>query len=171
MKVCVLGTNSFSGQDFVDLLLDQPHYQVIGVSRSPAAFGPFPEIQDARSFAIPLSPNGFQPRHAKPFSSCWMRSGPRQSSISPPRAKSRRAGTIPSTGTRPITSAGPAHQSFAQAELLASLSAHLFAGGVRNLLGTVREDAPSTRARLMPLPRPRPIPCCRLIASNSISPC
>lgn len=33
--VCVLGANSFSGQDFVDLLLDQPSTQVIGVSRSP----------------------------------------------------------------------------------------------------------------------------------------
>jgi dTDP-glucose 4,6-dehydratase len=35
MKVVVLGANSFSGQDFVDLLLDDPEYDVIGVSRSP----------------------------------------------------------------------------------------------------------------------------------------
>ncbi len=34
-SVVVLGANSFSGQDFVDLLLDQPQYRVIGVSRSP----------------------------------------------------------------------------------------------------------------------------------------
>ncbi len=34
MKVVVLGANSFSGQDFVDLLLDDPKYNVIGVSRS-----------------------------------------------------------------------------------------------------------------------------------------
>ncbi|MCF7762488.1 MAG: GDP-mannose 4,6-dehydratase [Verrucomicrobia bacterium] len=34
-KVVVLGANSFSGQDFVDLLLDDPKYQVIGISRSP----------------------------------------------------------------------------------------------------------------------------------------
>ena len=34
-KICVLGANSFSGQDFVDLLLDNPAYRVIGVSRSP----------------------------------------------------------------------------------------------------------------------------------------
>jgi dTDP-glucose 4,6-dehydratase len=34
MKVVVLGANSFSGQDFVDLLLDDPAYDVIGVSRS-----------------------------------------------------------------------------------------------------------------------------------------
>jgi dTDP-glucose 4,6-dehydratase len=35
MKVLVLGANSFSGQDFVDCLLDDPAYDVIGVSRSP----------------------------------------------------------------------------------------------------------------------------------------
>ena len=33
MKVVVLGANSFSGQDFVDLLLDDPAYMVIGISR------------------------------------------------------------------------------------------------------------------------------------------
>lgn len=33
--VVVLGANSFSGQDFVDLLLDEPQTRVIGVSRSP----------------------------------------------------------------------------------------------------------------------------------------
>jgi len=35
MKTVVLGANSFSGQDFVDLLLDDPQSEVIGVSRSP----------------------------------------------------------------------------------------------------------------------------------------
>lgn len=35
IPVLVLGANSFSGQDFVDLLLDDPRYEVIGVSRSP----------------------------------------------------------------------------------------------------------------------------------------
>ena len=35
MKVVVLGANSFSGQDFIDHLLDDPAYEVIGVSRSP----------------------------------------------------------------------------------------------------------------------------------------
>jgi dTDP-glucose 4,6-dehydratase len=34
-KIVVLGANSFSGQDFVDLMLDDPKWQVIGVSRSP----------------------------------------------------------------------------------------------------------------------------------------
>ncbi|MBI2839845.1 MAG: GDP-mannose 4,6-dehydratase [Acidobacteria bacterium] len=40
-KVFVLGANSFSGQDFVDLLLDEPSRQVIGVSRSPERSGLF----------------------------------------------------------------------------------------------------------------------------------
>ena len=35
MKTVVLGANSFSGQDFVDLLLEDPTHEVIGVSRSP----------------------------------------------------------------------------------------------------------------------------------------
>jgi dTDP-glucose 4,6-dehydratase len=34
MKIFVLGANSFSGQDFVDLLLDDPAHKVTGVSRS-----------------------------------------------------------------------------------------------------------------------------------------
>ena len=33
--VMVLGSNSFSGQDFIDLLLSETDYRVIGVSRSP----------------------------------------------------------------------------------------------------------------------------------------
>ncbi|WP_397569882.1 GDP-mannose 4,6-dehydratase [Schlesneria sp. T3-172] len=33
--VVVLGANSFSGQDFIDLLLDDPRNRVIGISRSP----------------------------------------------------------------------------------------------------------------------------------------
>ncbi len=33
-KYCVIGSNAFSGQDFVDLLLDDPSRDVIGVSRS-----------------------------------------------------------------------------------------------------------------------------------------
>jgi dTDP-glucose 4,6-dehydratase len=34
IKAVVLGANSFSGQDFVDLLLDRPEFSVVGVSRS-----------------------------------------------------------------------------------------------------------------------------------------
>src|SRR3990172_7866650 len=33
-KVVVLGSNSFSGSDFIDLLLEKQRYQVIGISRS-----------------------------------------------------------------------------------------------------------------------------------------
>jgi dTDP-glucose 4,6-dehydratase len=41
MKILVIGANSFSGQDFVDLLLDNPDYEVIGISRSPERSGLF----------------------------------------------------------------------------------------------------------------------------------
>lgn len=34
-KVLVIGSNSFSGSDFIDLLLEKQTYQVIGISRSP----------------------------------------------------------------------------------------------------------------------------------------
>lgn len=34
-KVIVLGSNAFCGQDFIDLLLSNPQYDVIGISRSP----------------------------------------------------------------------------------------------------------------------------------------
>src|SRR3989344_7137589 len=34
-KVGVIGSNSFSGSDFIDLLLEIGEYEVIGVSRSP----------------------------------------------------------------------------------------------------------------------------------------
>jgi len=34
-KVAVIGSNSFSGADFIDLLLEKGNYDVIGMSRSP----------------------------------------------------------------------------------------------------------------------------------------
>jgi dTDP-glucose 4,6-dehydratase len=34
-KVVVIGSNSFSGSDFVDLLLENGRYEVVGISRSP----------------------------------------------------------------------------------------------------------------------------------------
>lgn len=34
-KVLVIGSNSFSGSDFIDLLLEKETYEVIGISRSP----------------------------------------------------------------------------------------------------------------------------------------
>lgn len=40
-KVLVIGSNSFSGSDFIDLLLEKKEYQVLGVSRSPEKNGLF----------------------------------------------------------------------------------------------------------------------------------
>ncbi len=40
-NIFVIGANSFSGQDFVDLLLDNPEYCVTGISRSPERTGLF----------------------------------------------------------------------------------------------------------------------------------
>ena len=34
MKDLIIGSNSFSGQDFVDILLEDPEREVIGISRS-----------------------------------------------------------------------------------------------------------------------------------------
>ena len=34
-KVLVIGSNSFSGSDFIDLLLEKGEYDVVGISRSP----------------------------------------------------------------------------------------------------------------------------------------
>jgi dTDP-glucose 4,6-dehydratase len=34
-KIAVIGSNSFSGSDFIDLLLEEKDYSVIGISRSP----------------------------------------------------------------------------------------------------------------------------------------
>jgi len=34
-KIVVLGSNSFSGSDFIDLMLDDPQNKIVGISRSP----------------------------------------------------------------------------------------------------------------------------------------
>ncbi len=34
-RIAVIGSNSFSGADFIDLLLDDPANRVLGISRSP----------------------------------------------------------------------------------------------------------------------------------------
>lgn len=52
-RVAVLGSNSFSGSDFVDLLLDDSGNEVLGTSRSPeksALFLPYRLREDLRSF-------------------------------------------------------------------------------------------------------------------------
>lgn len=51
MRVAVLGSNSFAGGDFVDLLLEFGAYDVLGISRSPErarAFRPYGERPRAR---------------------------------------------------------------------------------------------------------------------------
>ena len=49
--VVVLGANSFSGQDFVDHLLDDPAYQVVGVSRSPERSGLFLKYRNRKDLS------------------------------------------------------------------------------------------------------------------------
>jgi dTDP-glucose 4,6-dehydratase len=49
-KVAVLGSNSFSGSDFIDLLLEKGTYDVVGISRSPekaALFLPYKRHNEA----------------------------------------------------------------------------------------------------------------------------
>jgi dTDP-glucose 4,6-dehydratase len=58
--IAVIGSNSFSGSDFIDLLLDDPRNSVIGVSRSPekpALFLPYKARKDAdfRFFQLDLN--------------------------------------------------------------------------------------------------------------------
>lgn len=54
-KVCVIGSNSFSGSDFIDYLLEATDYEVIGVSRSPeknAVFLPYKSRDDLNRFSF-----------------------------------------------------------------------------------------------------------------------
>ncbi|MBI5569130.1 MAG: GDP-mannose 4,6-dehydratase [Desulfomonile tiedjei] len=61
MKTVVIGANSFSGQDFVDLLLDDPRNEVIGISRSPERSSLFltyklrPDLSRYRYFQMDLN--------------------------------------------------------------------------------------------------------------------
>jgi dTDP-glucose 4,6-dehydratase len=50
-KTIVLGANSFSGQDFVDLLLDDLSRQVIGISRSPERTSLFLKYKNRRDLS------------------------------------------------------------------------------------------------------------------------
>ncbi len=59
-KVLVIGSNSFSGSDFIDLLLEKSEYEVIGVSRSPeksALFLPYKKrnSKNFRFFQVDLN--------------------------------------------------------------------------------------------------------------------
>jgi dTDP-glucose 4,6-dehydratase len=61
--VAVIGSNSFSGQDFVDLLLAERRVRVVGVSRSPEKSRLFLSYKDRRRpRALRLPPHGPQPR-------------------------------------------------------------------------------------------------------------
>lgn len=54
-KVLVIGSNSFSGSDFIDLLLGETDYEIVGVSRSPeksAVFLPYRLRDDLSRFSF-----------------------------------------------------------------------------------------------------------------------
>jgi dTDP-glucose 4,6-dehydratase len=65
-RIVVLGANSFSGQDFVDLLLDDPTNRVLGISRSPertACFLRYRQRADLRAYRyVQLDLNRQMPR-------------------------------------------------------------------------------------------------------------
>ncbi|MBI3315546.1 MAG: GDP-mannose 4,6-dehydratase [Candidatus Omnitrophica bacterium] len=48
-KVAVIGSNSFSGSDLIDLLLEDPRHEVVGLSRSPEKSGLFLPYKRRRS--------------------------------------------------------------------------------------------------------------------------
>ncbi|MCW4048281.1 MAG: GDP-mannose 4,6-dehydratase [Candidatus Bathyarchaeota archaeon] len=59
-RIVVLGSNSFSGSDFIDLLLGNPANEIIGISRSPeksSLFLPYKRHKDARFWFYRLNLN------------------------------------------------------------------------------------------------------------------
>ncbi len=161
MKVVVLGANSFSGQDFVDLLLDDPTYQVIGVSRSTERSGLFlkyrtrsdlsryryhrarHESRRGRSARAARSREARRDRELRRAE----RGGPE---LGPPRA------LVPDEHGRP----GAAREPPAEAEVPQAVRSHLVAGGVWHLRRPRdRGRARSTRARPTRRRRPRPTSC------------
>ena len=101
-KIVVFGANSFSGQDFCDLLLDQPQYQVIGVSRSAERSGLFlrykqrSDLSRYRYYALNM--NGDIGEILRLLDAERRNA----SSTSPRKVKSPRAGNIPNTGSKRI---------------------------------------------------------------------
>lgn len=65
-KICVIGSNSFSGQDFIDLLLEKTDYKILGISRSNEKDDLFlsyklnPNLNRFRFFAFDLNRNMVQ---------------------------------------------------------------------------------------------------------------
>ena len=100
-KICVIGSNAFSGQDFVDLLLDDPNREVIGISRSPEQpdfmlrYKSHPTLARSVSSASTSTPMPTRSPRS------WMRRSRTRSSTTRARARSAQAGIIPIIGTRP----------------------------------------------------------------------
>ena len=72
-RVVVLGSNSFSGSDFVDLLLERGGYEVHGVSRSPeksALFLPYLARAGPRSRSTGSTSTATCPPCARSSTSC-----------------------------------------------------------------------------------------------------
>src|SRR5262249_6437015 len=64
-KIVVIGSNSFSGSDFIDLLLDDDQNEVIGISRSPeksALFLPYKRCQKAHFTFYQMDLNRHMPQ-------------------------------------------------------------------------------------------------------------
>jgi len=64
-KILVIGSNSFSGSDFVDVLLDDPRNEVVGISRSAektALFLPYKRHTSSRFRFMQLDLNTAMPR-------------------------------------------------------------------------------------------------------------
>lgn len=55
-RVVVLGSNSFSGSDFIDLLLERGSFQIVGISRSPEKSGLFLPYKKRGSSAFSFHP-------------------------------------------------------------------------------------------------------------------
>ena len=141
-KIVVLGANSFSGQDFVDLLLDDPGNEVIGVSRSPERTALFlryklrADLSRYRYYQFDMNwdmPALLQLLDAE---------RPGGSSSSPPRARWPRVGSTPSTGSRRTPSRWRTCEPPAEADYLERYL-HVSSPEVYGTcVGSVYEDAP-----------------------------
>ncbi|MGD2179789.1 GDP-mannose 4,6-dehydratase [Lusitaniella coriacea] len=88
-KIAVLGSNSFSGSDLVDLLLEDPQNEVIGISRSPeksALFLPYLRHNSPRFKFHQLDFNGNMPEICQvldEFAPEWIVNFAAQSEVAP----------------------------------------------------------------------------------------
>jgi len=129
IKVAVLAPNSFSGQDFVDLLLDQPAFQVLGVSRSAERSQAFcvtklrKELSAYRYWQLDM--NNDMPRILELLDA----SGRSTSSICGSKRKGRRVGTSEHWFQTNTVAPRVFGQSSAQTKLPQAISAYFVAGG------------------------------------------